>query len=211
MRCSSNNGKCLVMSTGVIGQPLQMEKIKKGLTTAASTAGSTFDHWMACAEGIMTTDTFPKLLSKEFKGKSKDGASFTYRMAGWSKGAGMIHPNMATMLSAVFTDFKISANALDKACKYAADRSFNAISIDGDTSTNDTFAIIANGASSSMKNVDAIALQDEKQFNEFQTNLTSFATDLAKLIVRDGEGATKFVQVKISVRIVIVRKNTYSL
>ena len=188
------------MSTGVIGQHLQMEKIKRGLTDAASSAGSTFEHWMASAEGIMTTDTFPKLISREFKGKYKDGASFTYRMAGWSKGAGMIHPNMATMLSAVFTDFKISASALSNACKYAADRSFNAISIDGDTSTNDTFAVIANGASTSMKDINAVALDDRVEFNDFQNNLTAFATDLAKLIVRDGEGATKFVQVKISVR-----------
>lgn len=176
-----------------------MSKIKKGLSEAASSAGSSFDHWMACAEGIMTTDTFPKLRSREFTRKAKNGSpSYTYRMAGWSKGAGMIHPNMATMLSAVFTDCKISQAAIKEACKYAADRSFNAISIDGDTSTNDTFAVIANGASESMRSVDAISSTKSEEYLEFRENLTAFATDLATLIVRDGEGATKMIKVKVS-------------
>ncbi|KAI8899136.1 hypothetical protein BC833DRAFT_550811 [Globomyces pollinis-pini] len=183
-----NNAPKLIMSTGVIGQKLQMEKIKSGIETAIKDAGSNHINWMSAAEGIMTTDTFPKLVSKEYK--TKNG---TYRIAGWSKGAGMIHPNMATMLSASFTDCKISSSLLNDAVKYAADRSFNGISIDGDTSTNDTFAVLANGAAE-MKEIKS----GSEEYNEFQKNLTDFATDLAKLIVRDGEGATKFVQVKIT-------------
>jgi glutamate N-acetyltransferase/amino-acid N-acetyltransferase len=179
----------LVMSTGVIGQKLQMGKIEKGLDEALSSAGTSHQHWMQAAEGIMTTDTFPKLMSREFKTKSG-----TYRMAGWSKGAGMIHPNMATMLSATFTDAKIPSTLLRQAVKYAADRSFNAISIDGDTSTNDTFAVFANGAAR-MESIQP----DSSEFIEFKENLTLFATELAKLIVRDGEGATKFVEVKVTV------------
>jgi glutamate N-acetyltransferase/amino-acid N-acetyltransferase len=99
------------------------------------------------------------------------------------------------MLSAVFTDARISKELLNVAVKYAASRSFNAISIDGDTSTNDTFAVVANGAVSMKKITDA----NSKEFQNFQTNLTDFATGLAQLIVRDGEGATKFVQVKVTV------------
>jgi glutamate N-acetyltransferase / amino-acid N-acetyltransferase len=181
----------IVMSTGVIGQKLQMHKISLGLDFARKNAGSQHSDWMQAAEGIMTTDTFPKLMSREFK--TKVG---TYRMAGWSKGAGMIHPNMATMLSATFTDAKIAPELLKQAVSYAADRSFNAISIDGDTSTNDTFAVFANGASS-MESIK----RDSPEFEEFQSNLTLFATELAKLIVRDGEGATKFVEVRVTVLI----------
>lgn len=103
---------------------------------------------------------------------------------------------MATMLSAVFTDAKISKDLLNVATKYAASRSFNAISIDGDTSTNDTFAVLSNGAAP----MEEITQLDSKEFQAFQSNLTDFATGLAQLIVRDGEGATKFVQVKITVR-----------
>ncbi len=177
------------MSTGVIGQKLQMDKIYRGLDDALSKAGSDHFHWMQAAEGIMTTDTFPKLMSQEFKTKTG-----TYRIAGWAKGAGMIHPNMATMLSAAFTDARIPASLLKKAVTFAADRSFNAISIDGDTSTNDTFAVFANGAAK-MESIQ----EDSPEFEEFKKNLTTFATELAKLIVRDGEGATKFVQVKVTV------------
>ncbi|KAI8819339.1 ArgJ family protein [Fimicolochytrium jonesii] len=182
---SKNHPETIVMSTGVIGQHLDMDKIVKGIEELAPNLEESHDGWLGAAEGIMTTDTFPKLRSQEFK---------TYRMAGWCKGAGMIHPNMATMLSAVFTDAKLSKKALDAATKYAADRSFNAISIDGDTSTNDTFAVLANGASASATLIDDIS---SPEFLEFRDNLTSFAADLAKLIVRDGEGATKFVEIRI--------------
>ncbi|KAJ3182600.1 hypothetical protein HDU85_002701 [Gaertneriomyces sp. JEL0708] len=185
---TGEGARTVVMSTGVIGQHLQMDKITKGINELTKVIADTHDAWLGAAEGIMTTDTFPKLRSQEFK--TANGA---YRMAGWSKGAGMIHPNMATMLSSVFTDAAITKECLDKATRYAADRSFNAISIDGDTSTNDTFAVLANGAASAVK----ISDPNSPEFVEFQENLTNFAAELAKLIVRDGEGATKFVEIQV--------------
>ncbi|KAJ3259286.1 hypothetical protein HK103_002484 [Boothiomyces macroporosus] len=180
------NKPVVVMSTGVIGQRLQLDKIKKGLDAAVANAGSDLAHWQSAAEGIMTTDTFPKLISREFKTKTG-----SYRMTGWSKGAGMIHPNMATMLSATFTDAKISSDLLSSTVKFAADRSFNAISIDGDTSTNDTYVVLANGASNTEIKANTL------EYEEFKKNLTEFSIDLAKLIVRDGEGATKFIHIKV--------------
>ncbi|KAJ3050379.1 hypothetical protein HK097_008670 [Rhizophlyctis rosea] len=178
----------VVMSTGVIGQPLDMKKISDGINKLVGRVSEDHEGWLAAAEGIMTTDTFPKLQSKEFSGPNG-----TYRMAGWCKGAGMIHPNMATMLSSVFTDVAISKECLDAALKYAADRSFNAISIDGDTSTNDTFAVLANGAAGGP----VIDDLHSAAFTEFRDNLTTFSAELAKLIVRDGEGATKFVDIQV--------------
>ncbi|KAI8907077.1 arginine biosynthesis protein ArgJ [Powellomyces hirtus] len=181
----------LVMSTGVIGQHLSMEKIEKGIEALVKRAGDAHADWMAAAEGVMTTDTFPKLRSRAFGG---------YRMAGWSKGAGMIHPNMATMLSAIFTDAHITRECLDAATRYAADRSFNAISIDGDTSTNDTFAVLANGAAETDGSTTPTLISDltSRDYLAFRTHLTEFAAELAKLIVRDGEGATKFVEIHVT-------------
>ncbi|KAJ3170244.1 hypothetical protein HDU88_008871 [Geranomyces variabilis] len=183
---NSTTPKTLVMSTGVIGQHLDMDKIVAGIAQVTKTVGPAHDNWLSAAEGIMTTDTFPKLRSTVFEGD--------YRMAGWSKGAGMIHPNMATMLSAVFTDASISKPCLDAATRYAADRSFNAISIDGDTSTNDTFAVLANAASDGVKIIDDL---ESDAYRLFRDRLTQFAAELAKLIVRDGEGATKFVEIHV--------------
>ena len=126
------------------------------------------------------------------------------RMAGWCKGAGMIHPNMATMLGGIFTDAKLSQEALNKSTKYTADKSFNAVSVDGDTSTNDTFAVFANGASQMKDEINV----GSTLFKEFQDNLTLFATELAQLIVRDGEGATKMIEVKVKVSILIGSLNS---
>ena len=106
----------------------------------------------------------------------------------------MIHPNMATMLGGIFTDAKIGQSCLEKSTKFAADRSFNAISVDGDTSTNDAFVVFANGAAT-MKQI----APDSADFKDFQENLTNFAIELAQLIVRDGEGATKMIEVKVKV------------
>ncbi|TPX57108.1 hypothetical protein PhCBS80983_g04060 [Powellomyces hirtus] len=181
----------LVMSTGVIGQHLSMPKIEKGIEALVNGMGDAHEDWMAAAEGVMTTDTFPKLRSRAFGG---------YRMAGWSKGAGMIHPNMATMLSAIFTDAHITRECLDAATRYAADRSFNAISIDGDTSTNDTFAVLANAAAETDGSTTPTLISDltSREYLAFRTHLTEFAAELAKLIVRDGEGATKFVEIHVT-------------
>ncbi|GBC24348.2 arginine biosynthesis bifunctional protein ArgJ beta chain [Rhizophagus irregularis DAOM 181602=DAOM 197198] len=117
-------------------------------------------------------------------------------MAGTTKGAGMIHPNMATLLATVVTDVSISPKALNEALKYAVDRSFNSISIDNDMSTNDTFAVFANGAATTDGKV-TIDDINGKDFKQFRDDLTEFAADLAKLVVRDGEGATKFVTIHV--------------
>jgi glutamate N-acetyltransferase/amino-acid N-acetyltransferase len=126
------------------------------------------------SKAIMTTDTVPKVAASDIGG---------VRMLGFAKGAGMIHPNMATMLSYVLTDAKMDFPALDKALRYAVDRSFHSISVDGDTSTNDTVAVLANGASGVSPSPEA-----------FTAQLTEVCQSLAKAVARDGEGATKFVE-----------------
>lgn len=184
------------MSTGVIGQQLKMDKVLAGIDKLTKPenelVGESPANWFSVAESIMTTDTFPKLRAKEI---TDDKGNVLYRMAGFSKGAGMIHPNMATMLSSVFTDAKVSKECLNHASTYAANRSFNSISVDGDMSTNDTFAVFANGASNTSPIIDNI---NSKEFEHFQGNLKEFAVELAKLIVRDGEGATKFITIRVN-------------
>ncbi|KAL1922105.1 uncharacterized protein VTP21DRAFT_10747 [Calcarisporiella thermophila] len=180
---------CLVMSTGVIGQHLPIEKIQRGIQHAADSLSSAHEGWMRCAQAFCTTDTFPKLCSEEFKLPS---SGRTIRFAGISKGAGMIHPNMATLLSFVATDAAISAPLLRKALEYAVDRSFNAISIDGDMSTNDTFAVLANGGKEG-----EIKSEEDGDYVGFRDALTAFSARLAQLVVRDGEGATKFVTIRV--------------
>ncbi|KAI9266764.1 ArgJ family protein [Phascolomyces articulosus] len=177
----------LVMSTGVIGQQLPIEKIEAGIRDAYTKLSDQHnDGWMKCAEAFMTTDTFPKLRSGQFE---LDGKTVT--MAGVSKGAGMIHPNMATLLGFMVTDAYVEPSLLKKALKYATDRSFNSISIDGDMSTNDTIACLANGASGAKIDSEGPA------YEKFRDQLTAFAIDLAQLVVRDGEGATKFVTIHV--------------
>jgi glutamate N-acetyltransferase/amino-acid N-acetyltransferase len=126
------------------------------------------------ARAIMTTDTFPKIVESETGG---------VRMLGFAKGAGMIHPNMATMLAFVITDAKVGFPELDGALRFAADRSFHCLTVDGDTSTNDMVAVLANGASGIAPAVE-----------EFQAQLVQVCQELAKAIARDGEGASKFVE-----------------
>jgi glutamate N-acetyltransferase/amino-acid N-acetyltransferase len=190
LKLKSSNTQTLVCSTGVIGQNLQMDKILAGIEKITTDLGSEHDYWLNAASGIMTTDTFPKLLSREIiiGGKS-------VRIAGICKGAGMIHPNMATMLGIICTDVAISQSCLDSALKYSVDRSFNAISVDGDTSTNDSLAILANGASGCIKISDV----KSAEYLQFEKELTEFSQELSQLIVRDGEGATKFVEIVVKV------------
>ncbi|KAL4991975.1 Arginine biosynthesis bifunctional protein ArgJ beta chain [Aspergillus falconensis] len=181
----------LVMSTGVIGQRLPISKILSKIPEATSSLSSTHDAWLTTARAICTTDTFPKLLSRTFTLPSSPGR--TYSIAGMTKGAGMIHPNMATLLGVIATDAPIVPSALQSLLRTSVARSFNAISVDGDTSTNDTVAILANGAAggapiNSTQNNDYAVMQDI---------LTSFLQSLSQLVVRDGEGATKFVTVRI--------------
>ncbi len=153
--------------------------------------GTSHQHWMACAKAICTTDTFPKLVSRTFSLPSSP--SVEYKMAGMTKGAGMIHPNMATLLGFIATDAPIAPDALPPLLKHAVDRSFNSITIDGDTSTNDTVALFANGAAGGSE-----VTVGSPDYAAVQAILTDFATDLAKLIVRDGEGATKFVTIRVT-------------
>ena len=184
----------LVMSTGVIGQPLPMQNIQQGIQQLKEKGLlDTPESWHECAQAWMTTDTHPKLITRLC---TLPSSAHTYHLAGLCKGAGMIHPNMATMLAGVFTDLDIHQTALERAFRRAMDRSFNCISVDGDTSTNDTAVIFANGQA---KNSPPVQSDDESpDYQAFETELTLFCQDLAKLIPRDGEGATKFLTVKVT-------------
>jgi glutamate N-acetyltransferase/amino-acid N-acetyltransferase len=184
-------GSSIVMSTGVIGQRLPIQKILRKIPLAYDALGSTHDHWLTTARAICTTDTFPKLLSRTFSLPSSP--SVTYSIAGMTKGAGMIHPNMATLLGMIATDAPVAPELLQGLLTHAVNRSFNSISIDGDTSTNDTVALLANGAAGGQ----ALTSAESEDYKVFRDVLTQFTIDLAKLVVRDGEGATKFVTIKV--------------
>ncbi|KAF2012425.1 Arginine biosynthesis bifunctional protein ArgJ beta chain [Aaosphaeria arxii CBS 175.79] len=183
--------RTIVMSTGVIGQRLPIDKITSKVPTAYYNLGGTHDHWLSAARAICTTDTFPKLLSRTF---TLPSSQEEYHIVGTTKGAGMIHPNMATLLGIICTDAPIAPAPLQTLLTSAITKSFNSISIDGDTSTNDTVAILANGAAGG-STIDSAQHPD---FNHLQKTLTDFAIDLAKLVVRDGEGATKFVTIRVT-------------
>ncbi|KAF2158166.1 arginine biosynthesis protein ArgJ [Myriangium duriaei CBS 260.36] len=187
-------GRSLVMSTGVIGQRLPIDKILSTIPKIKSKLGSSHEHWLSVAKAVMTTDTFPKLVSRQFTLPSDPNT--TYTLAGFSKGAGMIHPNMATMLSVICTDVRILPAQLQEAGKDAVNESFNSITIDGDTSTNDSLAIFANGAATppSSNGIEEFKGPD---FKHFRKELKALAADLAKLVVLDGEGATKFVTIRV--------------
>lgn len=194
----SGSKESLVMSTGVIGHHLPINKVLSGIEKAKESLSSDFPAWERAAKSFMTTDTFPKLRARTF---SIDGVPV--RIAGMDKGAGMIHPRMgppagaphATLLAFVATDAYISPEALQEAINYGVNRSFNSISVDGEMSTNDTLIAIANGASD-MQNIIEVGTP---AFSVFQNELTEFCGELARLIVRDGEGATKFVTLTVKV------------
>ena len=197
------HSETLVMSTGVIGQPLPISKILSALqprSKLANTLGSGFAAWDAAARAFMTTDTFPKLRARAFS----FGDGRTCRIAGIDKGAGMIHPDMgphATLLGCIATDAPVAPGALQAALDYAVQRSFNAISVDGDMSTNDTVVLFANGAADTDTTLGEIdETRDPKAFVSFREGLTEFMQELAQLVVRDGEGATKFVTISVEVR-----------
>ena len=154
--------------------------------------GDTHRHWLAAATAICTTDTFPKLLSRTFRLPSQPETE--YRIAGTTKGAGMIHPNMATLLGVIATDAPVAPDAVPAILRHAVDRSFHCITIDGDTSTNDTVALLANGAAGGRE----VSLARGEDFAALRDVVADFAADLAKLVVRDGEGATKFVTVRVT-------------
>ena len=180
----------LPFSTGVIMEPLPVDRITAGLPAAIADAkaDSGKNNWAKAAEGIMTTDTLPKAFSA-----SANVGGKTVHVTGISKGAGMIRPNMATMLSFLATDAAIDAALLPALAKDLADQSFNRITIDGDTSTNDSFVVVAtnkagNAAVTDWSSADGKALM---------AALRDVAQKLAQAIVRDGEGATKFIQIEV--------------
>lgn len=164
--------------------------------------GNSHQHWFEAAWGILTTDTFPKLASRTFTLPSSPNTTFS--IAGITKGAGMIHPNMATTLGIICTDAAVTPAALQQLLRTAADKSYNCISIEGDTSTNDMVAMLANGAavaadSPSPKEIDFApdAAAQSPDFIALQRTLIEFMADLAKLVVRDGEGASKFIAIRV--------------
>ena len=176
-----------IASTGIIGVPLPLEKIIKATPKLISKLGKQAKNWTEASEAIMTTD----LVSKS------DKISYTFKnqrieIGGITKGSGMIHPNMATMLGFIFTDAVIDAKTLKRALKEAIDRSFNRITVDGDNSTNDCVAIIANG-----KAKNPTIKPNTPGYREFLNALTKLSKSLASKIVLDGEGATKFVTVRV--------------
>lgn len=188
----NNELSSLVMSTGVIGNLLPIEKILPGINELVNDnhLGNSHDHWVNCAKAICTTDTFPKLVSKQF-----DINGTTYTLAGLAKGAGMICPNMATLLGAFVTDAPVSSSALRQILQYSVNRSFNCISVDGDMSTNDTIIGLANGAAGG-ELIDDTA-ECAESYSILRHEITEFAQQLAQLVVRDGEGATKFIELNV--------------
>ncbi|HMN75162.1 MAG TPA: bifunctional glutamate N-acetyltransferase/amino-acid acetyltransferase ArgJ [Burkholderiaceae bacterium] len=176
----------LPFSTGVIMEPLPVDRIVAGLPAALADLDAA--HWTQAAEAIMTTDTVPKAASRQVR---IDGRTVT--VSGISKGAGMIRPNMATMLGFVATDAAIDGPLLDALVKEAADRSFNRITIDGDTSTNDSFVLVATGAAGNSP----VAQFDSADGALLRDAVIEVAEQLAQAIVRDGEGASKFITVQV--------------
>ncbi|MCI0712829.1 MAG: bifunctional glutamate N-acetyltransferase/amino-acid acetyltransferase ArgJ [Chloroflexi bacterium] len=169
-----------VMSTGVIGVQLPMDKIEYGVKTAAGELAE--DGWALASRGIMTTDTHPKAISKQGSG---------YTITGIAKGSGMIAPNMATMLAFITTDAALPQPILQQALRDANNQSFNRICVDGDTSTNDTVLLMANGAS-------GVDVSEGEAYDEFMALLTDMCIELGQMIVRDGEGATKFITIEVN-------------
>jgi len=176
----------LVMSTGVIGQRLDMDKIGAGISAAVASLSAEGGHKPARA--IMTTDTRPKEVAVRV-----EVAGRRVTIAGMCKGAGMIHPHMATLLGLILTDAAIAQPLLQQALRQAVEASFNRITVDGDMSTNDTVAVLANGLAGN----EELRAENSPGYTGFLQGLTFVATELAKGIVRDGEGASKFIEVQV--------------
>ena len=176
----------IVASTGVIGQPLDITPIKNGIP--ALVTGLKDDGSLSAAEAIMTTDTKVKEIAVQFTVGGK-----TCKMGGIAKGSGMIHPNLATMLVFITTDCNISSEMLKKALKTDVQTTFNMISIDGDTSTNDMVAVLANGMAGN-----AEITAENSDFAEFMKALNTVTVALCRMIAADGEGATKLLECKVT-------------
>ena len=175
----------LVSSTGIIGLPLDMEKILPGIKKACKEISTNGGKDMAMS--ILTTDTFIKTVTVEINLGGKD-----VRLSGIAKGSGMIHPNMATMLSFIVTNANISKEHLNKLFKESVEDSYNMVSVDGDTSTNDMAVILANGTAENLP------IEDNKEYsNDFKKALNYVNKELAKMIAKDGEGATRLIEVSV--------------
>ena len=173
-------------STGVIMEPLPVAKIIAGLPAAVADLKE--DNWLAAAEAIMTTDLVPKAVSKKI---SLGGTSVA--ITGIAKGSGMIHPNMATMLSYIATDAALSPAMLLEITRHATENSFNRITVDGDTSTNDAFILMGTGLAGNFPITD----KESFEYAQLRDTITEVAVQLAQAIVRDGEGATKFITIQV--------------
>ncbi|GAA6143404.1 bifunctional glutamate N-acetyltransferase/amino-acid acetyltransferase ArgJ [Hydrogenophaga sp. 5NK40-0174] len=187
-----NHEQVLPFSTGVIMEPLPMDRLLAGLPTALQDAASADavagPKWLKAAEGIMTTDTIPKARSSQVEVGGK-----AVTVSGIAKGAGMIRPNMATMLGYVATDAAVSPGAMQGLAKRLADASFNRVTVDGDTSTNDSFVVISTGQAGNPPIED----WDSADGQAVLTALMDVSRHLAHALVRDGEGATKFIEVRV--------------
>ena len=173
-------------STGVIGQPLEWDKL--AAVVPAMVKGAREDGWAAAAGAIMTTDTFPKLATRQARIGER-----TVTINGFLKGSGMIAPDMATMLAFVFTDAKVPGAVLQKLVSDAADKSLNCVTVDGDTSTSDTLLVVATGAARHAP----IEESDDPVLVDFKRALDELLIELAQLLARDGEGASKFVTINV--------------
>ena len=182
---SINSRQVLPFSTGVILESLPIDKIKNGLPDTVKNLDPA--HWFDAAEAIMTTDIAPKGASRRIKMQDRE-----IFISGVSKGSGMIHPNMATMLSFIATDASINQILLDKLLKEVTQQSFNCITVDGDTSTNDSFILIATGHAGNRE-----IIEEDNDYEILKAAILEVAIELAQAIVRDGEGATKFITIQV--------------
>lgn len=186
LNCEKEN--VLVCSTGVIGVPLNMETYKKGINNIVKTIAYEDEKLINFSEAIKTTDTINKIVSVKLNIDSKE-----ITITGMAKGSGMIHPNMATMLSFIVTDADIEQNTLQNLLGNTIEDTYNMISVDGDTSTNDTVLFLANGAANNKQIV-----KDTSDYETFKEAFMYVNTYLAKAIVKDGEGASKFIEVSVN-------------
>jgi glutamate N-acetyltransferase/amino-acid N-acetyltransferase len=175
----------LVSSTGVIGRYLPMEAVRAGIAAACGSLGP--DRGVDAARAIMTTDTVPKTAQLEVEIGGR-----TIRVGGMSKGSGMIHPNMATMLAYITTDAMVEPGLMASVARPVADRSFNQVTVDGDSSTNDTFLVLANGAAGNEP-----VLRGTPEAERLEAAIVEVARELARAIARDGEGATRMIAVRV--------------
>ena len=183
---SCSEDEILPFSTGVIGEDLPVEKIKKTIPDLIKKLSD--DSWLSTAKAIMTTDTIPKAISDQIK-----IGDTTINITGITKGSGMIKPNMATMLSFIATDARVTKDVLERIKLNALSKSFNRITVDGDTSTNDSFILIA----TSKAKTPIIDKLDSNEFLILENAIMSICKKLAQAIVRDGEGANKFISIKV--------------